>query len=169
MRRPPREKGYYTKKALMTGGDTLELIHHKAEDLRRKQDSQLQRLLRLATTAPIVALSAGTIAVAVSEDIAAAAAVIVFGTAIALGVVLVAIEAFASGWREGLSIRRLLQVLHDRRPTRQQLQLSMIVALREDHTRNDKILISVRVLVILQGLVTFAGISALLLEFRELA
>ena len=153
----------------MVSGDALELIHHKAEDLRRKQDSKLQRLLRLATTAPIVTLSAGTVAVAVSEDLAAAAAVIVFGTAIALGVVLFAIEALAAGWREGPSINELIEVFHDRRPSRQQLQLSMIVTLRGDHTRNDKILISIRGLVILQGLITFAGLSTLLLGFRELA
>ena len=153
----------------MNSGDTLELIHHKAEDLRRKQDSQLQRLLRLATTAPMVALSAGTVAVAVSEDLAAAAAVIIFSTAMALGVVLVAIEAFAAGWREGPSINELLEDFRVRRPTRQQLQISMIIALRGDHTRNGKILISVRGLVILQGLVVLAGLSTLLLGFRELA
>lgn len=153
----------------MVNGDTLELIHHKAEELRRKQDSQLERLLRLATTAPMVALSAGTVAVAVSEDLAAAAAVIIFSTAMALGVILFAIEAFAAGWREGPSINELLEDFRERKPTRQQLQISMIVALRGDHTRNDKILISVRGLVILQSLVILAGLSTLLLGFRELA
>lgn len=153
----------------MVNGDTLELIHNKAEDLRRKQDGKLQRLLRLATTAPIVVLSAGTVAVTVSEDLAATAAVIIFGTAIALGTILFAIEAFAARWMDGPTINELLQDFRERRPTRQQLQISMIVALRGDHTRNDSILNRVKGLVILQGLVTIAGLFTLLLGFRELA
>ena len=153
----------------MVNGDTLELIHDKAEDLRRKQDGKLQRLLRLATTAPIVVLSAGTVAVAVSEDLAAIAAVIIFGTAIALGVILFAVEIFAAGWRDGPSINELLEDFRERKPTRQQLQISMIVTLWGDHTRNDNILTRVKGLVIFQGLVVLAGLSTLLLGFRELA
>lgn len=152
----------------MANGDTLELIHHKAEDLRRKQDNKLQRLLRLAISAPVIALSAGAIAVAVSEDIAASAAVIVFGTAISLGVVLFAVEAFAAGWREGPGINELLAVFRDRRLSKQQFHLAMIITLRDDHTRNDKILNGVKGFVVIQGLVTFAGLAILLLRFQEL-
>lgn len=153
----------------MANGDTLELIHHKAEDLRRKQDSKLQRLLRLATTTPVVVLSAGTVAVAVSEDLAAPAAVVVFGAVIALGVILFAVEAFAAGWREGPGINEHLEALRDRRPTSRQLQFSMIVTLGADHARNNKILSSIRGLVILQGLIALAGLATLLLTIRELA
>ena len=153
----------------MANGDTLELIHHKAEDLRCKQDSKLQRLLRLATITPVVVLSAGTVAVAVSEDLAAPAAVVVFGAAIVLGVILFAVEAFAAGWREGPGINRLLEALHNRRPTSQQLQFSMIVVLGADHARNNEILSSIRRLVILQGLIALAGLATLLLTIRELA
>ena len=153
----------------MANGDTLELIHHKAEDLRRKQDSKLQRLLRLATTTPVVVLSAGTVAVAVSEDLAAPAAVVVFGAVIALGVILFAVEAFAAGWMEGSGINEHLEALRDRRPTSRQLQFSMIVTLGADHARNNKILSSIRGLVILQGLIALAGLATLLLTIRELA
>ena len=153
----------------MTTADTLELIHNKAEDLRRRQDGKLQRLLRLATTTPVVVLSAGTVAVAVSEDLAAPAAVVVFGATIALGVILFVVEAFASGWREGPGINEHLEALRDRRPTSQQLQFSMIVILGADHSRNNKILSSIRRLVILQGLIALAGLATLLLTIRELA
>ena len=153
----------------MTTADTLELIHNKAEDLRRRQDGKLQRLLRLATTTPVVVLSAGTVAVAVSEDLAAPAAVVVFGATIALGVILFVVEAFASGWREGPGISEHLEALRDRRPTSQQLQFSMIVVLGADHARNNEILSSIRRLVILQGLIALAGLATLLLTIRELA
>ena len=152
----------------MTNADTLELIHNKAEDLRRKQDGKLQRLLRLATAIPVVVLSAGTVAVAVSEDLATPAAVVVFGAAIALGVVLFAAEAFAAGWREGPGINDLLAVFQDRRLTKQQFHLVMIITLRDDHTRNGKILNSVMGFVVIQSLVTFAGLVILLLRFQEL-
>ncbi|WP_419848468.1 hypothetical protein [Candidatus Poriferisocius sp.] len=153
----------------MANGDTLELIHHKAEDLRRKQDSKLQRLLRLATTTPVVVLSAGTVAVAVPEDLAAPAAVVVFGAVIALGIILFAVEAFAAGWKEGPGINEHLEALRDRRPTSQQLQFSMVVTLGADHAHNSRILNSVRRLVILQGLIALAGLATLLLTIRELA
>ena len=46
----------------MPNGSTPELILQEARDKRSKQDSQLQALLRMATGALIVVLSAGTIA-----------------------------------------------------------------------------------------------------------
>ena len=153
----------------MTTADTLELIYNKAEDLRREQDSKLQRLLRLATSAPIVALSAGAVAVAVSDDLAATAAIVVFSTAITLGVILFTVEAFAAAWREGPGINELLGAFRDRRPARQGLQLSMIVILAADHTRNGRVLNRVKRLVVLQGLVALSGLTILLFQFRELA
>ena len=100
---------------------------------------------------------------------AAPAAVVVFGAVIALGVILFAVEAFAAGWREGPGINEHLEALRDRRPTSQQLQFSMIVTLGADHARNNKILSSIRGLVILQGLIALAGLATLLLAIRELA
>ena len=69
----------------MPNGSTPELILQEARDKRSKQDSQLQALLRMATGALIVVLSAGTIAVAVSRDLAPHAAVVAFGAALLLG------------------------------------------------------------------------------------
>ena len=74
----PATSGVTNRKDLppMPDDGAPELILHESREKRRQQDSKLQRLLRLATTAPIIALSVGAVAVVVSEPLAASAAVI---------------------------------------------------------------------------------------------
>ena len=148
---------------------TPELILHEARAKRAKQDGQLQALLRLATGALIVSLSAGTIAVAVNQDLAAAAAVIAFGAVILLGLNLVAIEIAAHNWKDGPSIARLVSLYRRRRPSRLQLQIVLISRLHRDYDHNTKTLKRVRQLVALQALIAFLGIVILLFGFYELA
>ena len=152
----------------MPNGSTPELILQEARDKRSKQDSQLQALLRMATGALIVVLSAGTIAVAVSQDLAPDAAVVVFGAALLLGLNLVAIEITAHNWKDGPSIGRLVSLYRRRRPSVLQVQVALINRLRRDHDHNDRTLKRIRRLVALQALIAFVGILVLLLGFYEL-
>ena len=145
-----------------------ELILHESREKRRQQDSKLQRLLRLATTAPIIALSVGAVAVVVSEPLAASAAVIVFGAAIGLSLVLVAIEAVASRWDAGPSIGRLPEVLTAERYSLLQLQLALIRRLDRDFDHNEQTLTRIRWLLALQALIVLAEAVILLLGFYEL-
>ncbi len=147
---------------------TPELILHETRDRRRQQDHRLQRLLRLATTAPIIALSVGAVAVVVSEPLAAHAAVIVFAAAIGLSLLLVAIEAVASRWDVGPTIDRLLQMLMEAQPTLLQLQVSLINRLNRDYNSNEMTLTRIRWLLSLQALIVLAEAVILLLGFYEL-
>lgn len=152
----------------MPNGTTPRMILEEAREKRSKQDRQLQALLRLATGALIVVLSAGTIAVAVSQDLAPHAAVVVFGTALLLGLNLVVIEIVAHSWEDGPSIDRLVTLYRHRRPNPQQLQVGLITWIRRDYNHNDKTLGRIRRLVALQALIAFAGILVLLRGFYEL-
>ena len=147
---------------------TPELILDESREKRRLQDTKLQRLLRLATTGPIIALSVGAVAVVVSEPLAAHAAVIVFGAAIALSLVLVVIEAVASRWDAGPSIGRLLEVLTTRQPSLLQLQVALIKRLDRDYDHNEETLTRIRWLLALQALIVLAEAVILLLGFYEL-
>ena len=147
---------------------TPELTLEESRDRRRQQDEKLQRLLRLATTAPIIALSIGAIAVVVSEPLAPHAAVIVFGALGALSLLLVAIEAVASRWEAGPSIGRLLEVLTTEQPTLLQLQIALIKRLRSDFDHNKDTLTRIRWLLALQALLVLAEAVILLLGFYEL-
>ncbi len=147
---------------------TPELVLHEAREKRHQQDTKLHRLLRLATTAPIIALSVGAVAVVVSESLAAHAAVVVFGAAIGLSLFLVGIEAVASRWRAGPSIGRLLDVLLHDRPSLLQLQVALIDALNRDFGDNAKTLTRIRWLVAFQALIVLLEIVVLLLGFYEL-
>lgn len=152
----------------MAAQGTVALILEEARTKRDKQDRQLQALLRLATGALIVVLSAGTIAVAVNQDLAANAAVIAFGAVILLGLNLVAIEITAHNWNDGRSIANLVTIYRRRRPSLLQLQIILISQLRRDYDHNKKTLRRVRQLVALQALIAFVGIVILLLGFYEL-
>ena len=152
----------------MPAQGTAELILEEARTKRDKQDRQLQALLRLATGALIVVLSAGTIAVAVNQDLAAHAAVIAFGAVILLGLNLIAIEITAHNWKDGPSIAWLVSLYRRRRPSLLQLQVVLISRLRRDHAYNKKTLRRVRQLVAVQALIAFLGIVILLLGFYEL-
>ena len=147
---------------------TPELTLEESRDRRRQQDEKLQRLLRLATTAPIIALSIGAIAVVVSEPLAPHAAVIVFGALGALSLLLVAIEAVASRWEAGPSIGRLLEVLTTEQPTLLQLQIALIKRLGSDFDHNKDTLTRIRWLLALQALLVLAEAVILLLGFYEL-
>lgn len=152
----------------MPNGTTPQLILEEARDKRSKQDSQLQALLRLATGALIVVLSAGTIAVAVSQDLAPHAAVIVFSTALLLGLNLIAIEIAAHNWKDGPSIDRLVTLYRHRRPNQQQLQVALISWLQRDYNHNGKTLRRIRQFVALQALIAFIGVLVLLFGFYGL-
>ena len=78
----------------MPNGSTPELILNEARELRRKQDSRLQGLQRLAAAALITLLSAGTIAVAAADDLAPATVVVVFGAAIAVAALAILLFGF---------------------------------------------------------------------------
>ena len=119
----------------MPNGSTPELILNEARELRRKQDSRLQGLQRLAAAALITLLSAGTIAVAASDDLAPATVVVVFGAAIALAVGLAAVEIVTRKWQEGPNINQLLRLYQRHRPPLPQLQLALINALRRDYDK----------------------------------
>ena len=81
---------------------TPEIIQQQAAEMRAKQDSNLQRLLRTATGALIVFLSVGTIAVAADDELApsTAIAVFVFAGIAAVGLTVVEIMV-AHQWKEG--------------------------------------------------------------------
>lgn len=152
----------------MPDGTTSQLILEEARDQRAKQDGELRSLLRLATGALIVVLSAGAIAVTVSQDLAPHAAVVVFGTALLLGLNLVTIEVVAHSWQVGPGIDGLITLYRRRRPDSQQLQVALVGWLRRDYYHNDKTLRRIRYLVVLQTLIAFTGILVLLLSFYEL-
>ena len=153
----------------MPSGDPTELILDHAREKRFQQDAQLQGLLRVATGALVVVLSAGTIAVAASEALAPSTAVVVLSFACILGLNLLCIEFIAHRWKDGPRIRRLLDVHRLHRPTLPQLQDALGSALDEDHEYNDKTLRRLRWLVLLQAAVVFAGLVILVTEFREIA
>ena len=145
----------------MPNGGTPEIILHEAQAMRAKQDRRLQGMLRIAAGALIAFLSVGTIAVAASENLAPATAVVVFGVAGVLGAVLVAIEAIvAYKWKEGPDIAKLLRLYRRRRPTEQGLRIGLVAALRKDYDNNDRTLRTVRGLVLLQAVAAFGGLLA---------
>ncbi len=153
----------------MPNGGTPEIIQSEAQAMRAKQDRRLQGLLRIAAGALIAFLSIGTIAVAASDDLASATAVVVFGVAAVLGIVLVAIEAIvAYRWKEGPDIAKLLRVYRRRRPSEPSLRIGLVVALRKDYDNNDRALRTVRGLVLLQAVIAFGGLIVLLLGLLEL-
>lgn len=152
----------------MVNGSTPELILHEARELRRKQDSRLQGLQRLAAVALITLLSAGTIAVAASDDLAPATVVVVFGTAIALAIGLAVVEVVARKWQEGPNIDQLLDLYRRRQPSVLQLQMALIKALRRDYDDNEGTLRKVRFVVVFQAATAVAALAILLLGFREL-
>ena len=149
-------------------GSTPELILNEARELRRKQDSRLQGLQRLAAAALITLLSAGTIAVAASDDLAPATVVVVFGAAIALAVGLAAVEIVTRKWQEGPNINQLLRLYQRHRPPLPQLQLALINALRRDYDKNEDTLRKVRFIVVFHAAIAVAALAILLFGFREL-
>ena len=147
----------------MPNGGTPKIIQDEAQAMRAKQDRRLQGMLRIAAGALIAFLSIGTIAVAASDDLAPATAVVVFG------VVLVIIEAIvAYRWKEGPDIAKLPRVYRRRKPSEPSLRIGLVVALRKDYDNNDQTLRTVRGLVLLQAVVAFGGLIVLLLGLLEL-
>lgn len=152
----------------MADGGTPQLILHEARELRRKQDSRLRGLQRLAAAALVTLLSAGTIAVAASDDLAPATVVVVFGAAITLAVGLAVVEIVTRRWQEGPNIDQLLKLYRHRRPTLLQLQIALIKALQRDYDDNEGTLRKVRFVVVFQAAVAVVALAVLLLGFRKL-
>lgn len=150
----------------MPYGSTPAIMLQEAHELGRKQDAKLHRLLTVATTAPVVMLSAGTFAVAVDDALAASAAVIVFGSTILLGLILLFIEGVAADWNEGPDLDELLKA-RPRNPDR--LRVGLVRSFTRDHARNRVILARVKSLVVGQAVTMGTTFSILLLGFHELA
>ena len=140
----------------------LSLILHEQRVLRDKQDARLRALLRLAGGILTVFLTTGTIAVAVSADLAAATGAIVFAIALVLGIVLVPIEGATHRWKEGPDIEDLVQEFHHGGRSGAELELALAVLASEDYETNGRVLRRVRVLAAMQALVAFGGIAVLL-------
>jgi len=140
----------------------LSLILHEQRALRDMQDAQLRALLRLAGGILTVFLTTGTIAVAVSAELAAATGVAVFAIALVLGIVLVPIEGATHRWKGGPDTEDLVQRFHHGGRSAAELELALVVLAREDYEMNDRVLRRVRVLAAVQALVAFSGISVLL-------
>lgn len=140
----------------------LSLILHEQRTLREMQDAQLRALLRLAAGILTVFLTTGTIAVAVSAELAAAAGVVVFAIVLVLGIVMVPIEGVTHRWKVGPDTEDLVQRFHHGGRSSKELELALVVLAREDYETNDRILHRVRVLAAMQATVAFGGISVLL-------
>ena len=163
---PDTEAGPHTTGEAPPEGSP-ELVMDELRDLRNKQDRQLDGMRRLGASALLVVLTTGTIAVAVNADLAAAAAVIILGGSLLIGLGLVAIELLASGWSAGPKIKPLIRQLREE-PTLLDLQLVIIKGLRTDHAGNEKRLSWIKVVVFSQALCAAGAITTLLLGFREL-
>lgn len=153
----------------MSNGNTPQLILEEARELRHKQDARRQGLQRLAAAALITLLSAGTIAVAASDDLAPVTVMVVFGAAIALAVGLAAVEIVSRNWQEGPNIGQLLRLYRHQRPTLHQLQIALVKALRRDYNRNEDTLRRIRFIVVLQATIAVAALVILMFGFGELA
>lgn len=114
-------------------------------------------------------MSAGTVAVAASDDLAPATVVVVFGAAITLAVGLAAVEIVTRKWQEGPNIDQLLELCWRRRLTLLQLQVALIKTLQRHYDDNEDTLRRVRFVVVFQAAVAIVALAVLLLGFRKLA
>ena len=147
----------------MPSDGTPEILLQEAHELGRKQDAKLHRLLHLAAAAPIVVLTAGTIAVAEANDRGGTAAAIVLGSTIVLFVFYFAIEAVAAGWKEGPNIDRLLRVFADSPIDEHRLRVGLVRSFARDYGDNQEVLTGIRRLIAIQALIAVATFAALLL------
>ena len=128
-------------------------------------DAKLRRLLTGAASAPVVMLSAGVIAVAVDDTLAASAAALVFASTLLLGVILLFIEGVAADWNEGPDLEELLEA----RPRHaDRLRIGLVRSFIRDYAANKAILNRVKTLIVVQALVIGATFAVLLLGFHGL-
>ena len=142
---------------------TPEIIQQQAAEMRAKQDSNLQRLLRTATGALIVFLSVGTIAVAADDELAPSTAIAVFVFAGIAAVGLTVVEIMVAHQRkEGPDVENLLEVYRIKDPSETEMRLALTVAMRLDYDLNARTIRRVRAGVATVVFTVFVGLLVLI-------
>ena len=150
----------------------LSLILHESRERRDRQDAQLHSLRQLCRGALIILFSAGAIAVAASQTLAALNIRLVLLVAIGLLLATAVVEVFAvCWWHNGPEIGDLVEQFHssgDTERTTVELQVALIDGANADHEHNKKVLTWIKILAAWQAIATVFALGLLVMGFGEL-
>lgn len=148
------------------------LILHESRERHDRQDAQLHSLHQLCRGALIILFSAGAIAVAASQTLAALNIRLVLLVAMGLLLATAFVEVAAvCWWHNGPKISDLVEQFHspgDPERTTVDLQLALIDGANADHKHNQRVLTWVKIAAALQAIATVFALGLLVAGFGTL-